>query len=118
MKFLKPPPPKSGLSKTYIPRTIMTGKSLDGKKIYKLHFVVYVQVHEDRNVTNTLEEKIQGEICLGPTGNLQGTYIYILLRSSKNITQRIFTKGTTPTIFMKPVAAMTLAEKHNKGIIF
>ena len=30
--------PKSVLSKTYSPDTIMTGKALDWKKSYKLHF--------------------------------------------------------------------------------
>ena len=33
--------PKSGLSKTYSPRTIMTGKALDWKKSCKLHFGAY-----------------------------------------------------------------------------
>ena len=52
-------PPNSGLSNTYIPCTSMTGKSLDWKNIYKLHFGAYAHVHEDRNVTNTLEERTQ-----------------------------------------------------------
>ena len=72
--FLKAFPPNSGLSKTYSPRTIMTGKALYWKKICKLHFGAYTQVHEDRNVTNTLEDRTQVAICLEPTGNLQGTY--------------------------------------------
>ena len=62
--FLNALPPKSGLSKTYRPRKIMMGKSLDWKKICKLHFRAYAQVHEDRNVKKTLEERTQGEICL------------------------------------------------------
>ena len=73
MMFLNAFPPNSGLSKTYIPRTIMTGKSFDWKKSCKLHFGAYTQVHEERNVNDTLEERTQGEICLGPTSNLQGT---------------------------------------------
>ena len=75
--FLNALPPKSGLSKTYIPRTIMIGKSLDRKKSCKLHFGAYTQVHENRNVTNMLEERTQGAIYLGLTGNLQGTYNFI-----------------------------------------
>ena len=69
--FLNAFTPKSGLSKTYSPRTIMTGKTLYWKKSCKLNFGAYAQVHEDRNVTNTLEERTQGAICLGPTDNLQ-----------------------------------------------
>ena len=60
--FLNAFPPKSGLSKTYNPRTIMKGKAIDWKKSCKLHFGAYVQVREDRNVTNTLEERTQGAI--------------------------------------------------------
>ena len=72
--FLNAFPPKSDLSNTYSPHTIMTGKALDCKKRFNLHFGAYAQVHEYRNVTNTLEERTQGAIFLGPTGNLQGTY--------------------------------------------
>ena len=69
----------------------MTGKYLDWKKSCKLHFGAYAQVHEDRNVTNTLEERAQGAICLGPTGNQQGTYNFFSLRSGKKITRGKFT---------------------------
>ena len=83
--FLNAFPPKSGLSKTYSPCTIMTGKALDWKKSCKLHFGAYAQVHEDRNVTNTLEERNQGAICLGTTGNLQGTYNFFSLQYGNNL---------------------------------
>ena len=63
-------PPKRGLSKTYSPFTIMRGKDLDWKKICKFHFRAYTQIHKDRNVTNTLDERIQGVICLGHTVNI------------------------------------------------
>ena len=39
--FLNAFPPKSGLSKTYSPRTIMTGKTLDWNRSCKLHFGAY-----------------------------------------------------------------------------
>ena len=48
------------------------------KKICKLHFGAYAQVHEDQNVTNTLEERTQGAICLDTIDNLQGTYSFFL----------------------------------------
>ena len=55
-------PPKSGMSKIYSPRTIMTGRDLDWKKFCKLHFRAYAHVHKDRNVTNTQEDRTQGVI--------------------------------------------------------
>ena len=116
--FLNSFPPKSVLSKTYSPSTIMTGKTLDWKKSYKLHFVAYALVHEDRNAPNTLEERTQEAICLGPIGKLQGTYNFFSLRSGKNITRGQLTEVPTPMIVMKRVAAMALAQKQNKGLIF
>ena len=99
LMFLNAFPPKIGLSKTYIPHTIMTGKALDWKKSCKPHFGAYTQVHEDKNLINTLEESTQGEICLGTTDNLQGTYIIILLCSGKKTTRGQF------------IEAMALAKK-------
>ena len=90
--FLNDLPPKSRLSTAYIPRTIMTGKALDWKKICKFHFGAYAQVREDRNVTNTLQESTQGAICLGPTGNLQGTYKFFSLHTENNH-RRTFHRG-------------------------
>ena len=116
--FLNASPPKSGMSNTYRPRIIMTRKVLDLKMSSNLHFGAYVQVHEDRNVTNTLEEKTQGGICLGPKCNLQGNYNFFSLRSGKKINRRQFTEMPTPTIVMKRVTAMALPKKQNKGIIF
>ena len=116
--FLNAFPPNIGMSNTYIPRTIMTFKTLDWKKSCKLHFGAYVQVHRDINMTNTLEERTHGAVFLVPTGNLQGTYHLFLLRSGKKIARRKFTEVPTPTIVMKQVTAMALAGKHNKGMIF
>ena len=84
----------------------------------KLHFGAYAQVHKDRNVTNTLEERTQGAISLGPTGNLQGTYNFFLLRSGKKITCGPFAEVPTPTIVMKQVVTMASAEKQNEGVVF
>ena len=96
----------------------MTGKALDWEKICKPHFRAYAQVHKYRNVTNTLEERTQGAIFLGPTGNLQGIYNFFSLRSGNKITRTQFTEVPTSTIFIKRVAAMALAEKQNEGIFF
>ena len=109
--FLNAFPPNSGMSKTHIPLTIITVKALDWKRICKLNFRAYANVHKCRNVTNTLEERTQVEIFLGPTGNLQRTYNLFSLRSGKKTTCRKFTEVPTPTIDMKRVTAMDLDAK-------
>ena len=60
-------------------------------------------------MTNMLKERTQGAICLGPIGNLQGSYIYFLIRSEIQITRGQLTEVPTPTIVMKRVVAMNLA---------
>ena len=84
-------PPKSSLSRTYIPRTIMTGKQLDFKKQCRCPFGAYIHDHGDSNMTNLMVDQTQGAICLGPTGNLQGSYAFLLLHTGRNITQSQFT---------------------------
>ena len=84
----------------------MTGKDFDWKKICKLYFGPYTQVHKYRNLNNTLEERTQGEICLGPTGNLEGTYNLFSIGSGKNNSHGQFTEVPTPTIVMKRVDTM------------
>ena len=116
--FLNAFPHKIVLPKTYRPRTIMTGKSLGWNKSCKLHFGAYAQIHEDNNVTNTLEDRTQGAICLGPIGNIQGIYNLFPLRSGRKITYGQFIEVPTPMIIMKRVAAIALFEKNNKGLIF
>ena len=95
----------------------MTGKTLDWKKMCKLTFGAYAQVHEDRNITNTFMEWTRKAICLGPTGNVQVTYNFISLRTGKNIIHGQLTDVPTPTIVMKRVVDMALEEKPSEGII-
>jgi len=48
------------------PREMILGEQiLDCKNICKIPFGSYVQVHEDRQVTNTMESRTTGAICLG-----------------------------------------------------
>jgi hypothetical protein len=57
------------------PRDIIMGEeNLDYKRVCQLPFGAYVQVHDDLDITNTMESRSTGAINLGPTGNLQGTH--------------------------------------------
>ena len=104
-------PPKRELSTAYSAHTIMTGKDLDLKRSFKLHFGAYAQVHEDRNVMNKLEESTQGAIYLGATGNLQRTDNLFLLCTVRKINRGKFTEVPTPMIAMKRLTEMALAKK-------
>jgi hypothetical protein len=111
-------PPLSGVSKTFSPRTIMTDTALDFNKHFQIPFGAYAEVHEDRNITNTLEERTQPEICLGPTANFQGSYKFLYIRTVKRITRKQFKDLPMPDSIIKRVEAMADREKQDKTITF
>jgi hypothetical protein len=111
-------PPSSGVSKIFSPRTIMTGTALDFNKHFQIPFGAYAEVHEDRNITNTMSERTQPAICLGPTANLQGSYKFLSLRTGKRIACKQFKELPMPDSIIKRVEAMTEREQQDKTITF
>jgi hypothetical protein len=111
-------PPPSGVSKTYSPRTIMTGTALDFNTHCQIPFGAYAEVHEDRNITNTMSERTQPAICLGPTANFQGSYKFLSLRTGKRITRKQFKELPMPDSIIKRVEAMAEREPKKKTITF
>jgi hypothetical protein len=111
-------PPASGVSKTFSPRTIMTGTALDFQKHCQIPFGAYAEVHEDRDKTNTMEERTQPAICLGPTANFQGSYKFLSLRTGKRITRKQFKELPMPDSIITRVEAMAAREKQDKTITF
>ncbi len=57
---------------------IMGEKVLDFSTLCKLPFGAYVQVHDDAQITNTMEPRTMGGINLGPS-NMQGGYRFFNL---------------------------------------
>ena len=99
-------PPDSGVSRQYSPRTILTGTVLDFEKHCRLPFGAYVEVHEDNTPTNTMEARTQGAICLGPTGNLQGSYKFLCLATGRRITRKQFVEMPMPQSVIDLVESM------------
>ena len=84
-------PPKGGGSSTLSPRNIMANIQFDYNKHFKLQFGSYVQAHQEPSPTNTQAACAVGAICLGPTGNIQGSYKFLDLTTGKRITWRRWT---------------------------
>jgi hypothetical protein len=76
-------PPKGGVSSTLSPRQIMTGVQFDFNKHCTVPFGAYVQASTNMNTTNTPAARTVGAICLGPTGNQQGSFKFMTLRTEK-----------------------------------
>ena len=62
--------PSKHLLNNLIPRTILTGQTIDYKKHCKYESRAYVQAHEASD--NTMAPRTIGAIALRPTGNKQG----------------------------------------------
>ncbi len=88
----------------------------------KLHcrspFGSYCEVHVDPDITNTLNPRTKRAICMGPTGNLQGSYKFLSLVTGKKVTQRKFTEMPITESVIKQVEAMAVKDGAVIGINF
>ncbi len=97
-------PVKSGVSEKYSPRKLVSRHKLDAKLHCRSPFGAYCEVHADPDITNTMEPRTRCRICLGPTENLQGSYIFMSLTTGKRIVRCKFT-GMPITHSMKKQVA-------------
>ena len=86
VKWINAFPPKGGVSRMMSPRTIMTGTQLDYKTDCHLTFGAYVQAHQELSPSNTQEACTVSAICLGPSSNIQGSFKFLNLATSRKIT--------------------------------
>jgi hypothetical protein len=111
-------PPSSGVSSTYSPQKIMTGTALDFTKHCKLPFGAYAEAHDEYPQTNTMAQRIHGVICLGLTGNFQGSYKMMCLTTGRKITRKQFQELPMPASVIKHIEAIANKEQQNKTFVF
>jgi hypothetical protein len=75
-------------------------------------------MHIDPDITNTLEPRTNWAICMGPTGNLHGSYKFLSLATGKKVTQRKFTEMPVTDTVIKQVEEMAVKDGAIKGINF
>jgi hypothetical protein len=75
-------------------------------------------MHIDPDITNTLEPRTNWAICMGPMGNLQGSYKFLLLTTGKKVTRRKFTEMPVTDAMIKQVEEMAVKDGAIKGINF
>ena len=74
VKWLNIFPLKGGVSKTYVPKEILTAKSLDYTKYYKISFGSYGQSIHEKISTNMTMPRTLGVIYLQSLDTLQGRF--------------------------------------------
>ena len=118
-------PHKDGVSSEHSPRYIMTGKQLDYQKHARIEFGAYAQVNQGHS--NNMNERTRGGICLGPTGNAQGTHYFLSLASGKRIVGTEWKEMPMPVEVIDRVnhfgkqqgfqKTLTFADRHGKEIM-
>ncbi len=111
-------PVKSGIFEKWNPRELVSRHKLDAKLHCKAPFGSYCEVHVDPEITNTLESRTKWAICMGPMGNLQGSYKFLSLATRKKVTRRKFTEMPVTEAVIKQVQEMAVKDGAVKGINF
>ncbi len=111
-------PAKSEVSEKWSPRDLISRHKLEAKLHCKAPFGSYCEVHVDPGITNTKEPSTKWAICLGPTGNRQGSYKFMSLTTGNKIIRRNFTKMLATESIIKQVKQMAAKGKLQKGLSF
>ena len=106
---------KNGVSTQYSPREIILRHKLNFKNHCRAPFGSYCEVHEENTPTNSTKSRGLPAICLGSTGNIQGSYSFLNLSMGLVLKRRQFTELPAPESVIKRVT--TLAAKSHVSSI-
>jgi hypothetical protein len=119
-------PAANGISDRFSPREILQHDKLEVKYHCIAPFGSYCEVHEDNAPTNIMESRGLPAICLGPTGNKQGTYSFLNLLTGLVIKLRHFVELPAPDSVIQRVnsladnsgvsSTLVFADRHKKPI--
>ena len=111
-------PMKNGISRVLSPRELIRRHRLDVQLHCQAPFGAYCEVHDEPAPLNSMQRHTHAAICLGPTGNLQGSYCFLCLETGKCITHRNFTELPMPQSVIDRVHHLATAENSSDGLTF
>ncbi len=111
-------PVKSGISKKWSPREIVSRHKHDAKLHCKVPFGAYCEVHVNPDITNAMEPRTRWAICLRPTGNMQGSYKFLSLTTGKKVTQGKFTEMPMTDSFIRRINSLGKKDQSKSGLSF
>ncbi|KAL7461401.1 hypothetical protein ACHAXS_001822 [Conticribra weissflogii] len=109
-------PAKNRIARNMSPRKIITRQPIDFTKHCKTEFGSYCEVYDDPTPSNTLTPRTQPAVCMGPTGNLQGTYKFFALRTGQVIKRRQFRTLPMPDSMIQTINNWERNEDHGELI--
>jgi hypothetical protein len=96
----------------------MTGIQFDCNKHCQLQFGSCVQAHQEPDPANTQAAPTVGAICLGPSGNAQGSCKFLNLRTGKRVTRRRWTQPPMPQEAIEGVNQLGAADGQPELLTF
>jgi hypothetical protein len=103
-------PHRDGVSARMSPRTIVTGLEVDFATSCKVPFGAYCEVHDEPKISNTETSRTTPAIALIPTGNAQGGYFFMSLKTGKRLSRRKWTELPTTQEVIDQVHALAINE--------
>ncbi|KAG7356172.1 enoyl-CoA hydratase [Nitzschia inconspicua] len=109
-------PSGTGPTTHHSPAYLMTGRQVTYKAHAQLEFGEYVQTHEEHS--NDMRERTAGAICLGPTGNAQGTHFFMSLATGSLIRRTRWTRLPMPIEVIHRVNQLGRAQNMPQNLAF
>ena len=109
--------PMSGGIQGVSPRALVVGTALNYQQHCRCPFGAYVQTHEETD-NDTDRPRTLDAICLGPTGNTQGTYKFLNLSTGRRIYRRKWTELPAPDWVIKRVNELGKKDKMEQLWVF
>ncbi|KAL7480380.1 hypothetical protein ACHAW6_006074, partial [Cyclotella cf. meneghiniana] len=111
-------PVKSGISTKFSPRELVQRHKLSAKVHCKTPFGTYCEVHDEPDPSNTMQSRTHATICMGPTGNAQGSYKFYCLKTQQRLIRRRWDELPMPRSVIRTVHRHAQADKMKKGLHF
>ena len=97
-------------------RYVMDGRIIDYERHIRIPFGAYAQIHETHD--NTMVPRTVGAICLGPTGNQQGTHYFLSLQTGRVLKRTNFTELPMPDDVIDRVSALGRQQGMPRSLTF
>ncbi|KAL7503775.1 hypothetical protein ACHAXN_001516 [Cyclotella atomus] len=118
--FMNAYPDAQGISDKLSPPEIVLCWQLDFKTHCRAQLGAYCIIYDnpDTTTTNTMNERTRNGICLGPTGNSQGTFKFLDLNTLTVIKRKKFTKFPMPDSVIKKLERLGKRDKQSGALTF
>eukprot|EP00804_Cyclotella_cryptica_P010069 CCRYP_018044-RA/>CCRYP_018044-RA protein AED:0.31 eAED:-0.77 QI:0/-1/0/1/-1/0/1/0/270 len=111
-------PVKSGVSTKYSPRELICRHKLSARTHCKTPLGAYCEVHDEPSPTNSMTPRTHETICMGPTGNIQGSYKFYCLCTKKKLTRRRWSEMPMPKSIIRKVDRQAKRDKAAARLAF